>query len=78
MEERIKELIWNADASWVIVKGDNISRSVILSYFRQRYPTYAIEAFKGMETTERSNGWLQERYTTDYCRDNWLLRLGPR
>lgn len=76
--ERIKSLTWNADASWVIVKGDNISRSALSSYFRQRYPTYAIEAFKGMETTGRSNGWLQECSTTDYCRDNWLLRLGAK
>lgn len=78
MEERIKHLIWNADASWVIVKGDNISRYAISSYFRQRYPTYAIKEFKGMETTGRSNGWLQERSTTDYCRDIWLLKLGAR
>ena len=76
--ERIKSLTWNADASWVIVKGDNISRSALSSYFRQRYPTYAIEAFKGMETTAWSNGMLQECSTKDYCRDNWLLRLGAK
>ena len=76
--ERIKSLTWNADASWVIVKGDNISRSALSSYFLQRYPTYAIQEFKGMETTAWSNGMLQECSTTDYCRDNWLLRLGAK
>ena len=75
---RIDSLTWNADASWVLVKGNNISRSIVTSYFRKRFPGYSIKKFKGMETTTWSNGMLQECDTTDHRRDNWLLYLGAK
>ena len=75
---RIDSLTWSADASWVLVKGNNISRSIVTSYFRKRFPGYSIEEFKGMETTLFSRGMLQECDTTDHCRDNWLLYLGAK
>tara|TARA_R110000765_G_scaffold170696_3_gene275709 strand:+ start:9002 stop:9232 length:231 start_codon:yes stop_codon:yes gene_type:complete len=74
----IKSLTWNADASWVLVKGDNLSRSAIRGYFRKNFSGYSIKEFKGMETTTWSNGMPQECATTDYCRDNWLLYLGAK